>query len=164
MWRNWVWYGHVCWWSPPSSLWLLLCLLEWVTLQTSFYTSDASNTNWHYIGSITPPDDEDKELKISGSYNYRDNPVFAVKLPANRPTWSPVTPSPSEPGGGDSQQASYDYAWTSLGCSKMYFIWIQMYLKDWSTLHAVSLSCVRQLWLLINNLWFIRINSPLSKP
>lgn len=106
-----------------------------------YYASDASNPVWQYIGSKTPDGGGEQVLKIAynlpegssqairvqfrfggtigtctyGSYNDRDDVVFAVKsaLQNPTPTLSPTkNVPPAEPTGGGPQQASHD---TQLG-------------------------------------------------
>ena len=88
-----------------------------------YYTSDASNVDWLYIGSVTPSGGGEQDVKITytlpqgttqavrvqfrfggtvttctyGSYNDRDDLVFTVSSAPGQPTRSPVnTPPPSE--------------------------------------------------------------------
>jgi hypothetical protein len=110
-----------------------------------YYTSDPSNPNpiWQYIGSVTPPDGGEQDLKISytlpqgaiqavrvqfrfggtigtcvyGSYNDRDDLVFAVAPAIGMPTPSPVkTLPPTKAVGGGPQQALYDSTLTVPRC------------------------------------------------
>ena len=81
-----------------------------------YYTSDASNVEWQYIGSVTPLGGGEQDVKITytlpqgitqairvqfrfrgvvttctyGSYNDRDDLVFTVSSAPGQPTRSPV--------------------------------------------------------------------------
>jgi hypothetical protein len=109
-----------------------------------YYTSDASNPQWQYIGSVTPPGGGEQEIMMSynlpqglnqavrvqfrysgsvgfctsGSYNDRDDLAFTVAKGTSQPTQSPVkTSPPTEATGGGPQQASYDSGLTVPRCS-----------------------------------------------
>jgi hypothetical protein len=109
-----------------------------------FYAADASSPNWQYIGSVTPATGGAQDLMVSydlpqgtnqavrvqfryagsigtctsGSYNDRDDVVFAVAKGTSQPTQSPVkTQLPTEPAGGGPQQASYDASLSTARCT-----------------------------------------------
>lgn len=109
-----------------------------------WYSEDASNPSWQYIGSVTPPGGGAQELKISydlpqgltqavrvqfryggnigsctsGSYNDRDDVVFAVAKGTSQPTSAPIqTAPPTKLAGGGPQQASYDSSLTIPRCN-----------------------------------------------
>jgi hypothetical protein len=112
-----------------------------------YYATDASNPDWQYIGSITPPGGQSQELKMSyripagstnqavrvqfryggngasgpcmqGNWNDRDDLVFTVDSGLKQPTKSPVKMlPPPEPKASGPQQASYDPTLTVPRCS-----------------------------------------------
>eukprot|EP00970_Alexandrium_tamarense_P003931 scaffold664_cov198-Alexandrium_tamarense.AAC.22 len=103
-----------------------------------YYASDANSPNWQYIGSLTPsaggaqnlamdydlPAGANQAVRVnfryngsanpctSGSYNDRDDVVFAVAGGTPAPTLSPIVPATPSPtakvGGGGPQVAAYD--------------------------------------------------------
>ena len=100
-----------------------------------YYSSDAANPSWHYIGSKTPEGGGEQEVKMTytlpegeiqavrvqfrfggtlgpcsyGSYNDRDDIVFTVSPALGQPTASPVkTLPPTESDAGGPQQALFD--------------------------------------------------------
>ena len=103
-----------------------------------YYASDANSPNWQYIGSLTPsaggaqnlamdydlPAGANQAVRVnfryngsanpctSGSYNDRDDVVFAVAGGTPAPTPSPIVPATPSPtakvGGGGPQVAAYD--------------------------------------------------------
>lgn len=109
-----------------------------------FYSADASNPVWQYLGSETPEGGGAQDLMVSydlpqgpnqavrvqfryggsigtctsGSYNDRDDIVFAVAKGTSQPTLAPVkTQPPTEATGGGPQQASYDASFFTARCS-----------------------------------------------
>jgi len=102
-----------------------------------YYTGDASNPEWQYIGTVTPPSGGNHDLMMSytlpqgttqavrvqfryggsvgtctpGNYNDRDDLVFSVGGGTDAPTQSPIITQPPTPmQGGGPQEAVYDAA------------------------------------------------------